>query len=241
MLVQTKAIVLSTVKYQDKGLIVKCFTQISGVKSYFIRNAFAKGKGAFNNAYFRPLTLLEVEAQHKNKGGLEYLKELKLAHPYQTVFADFYKSSMGIFIAEMLNQLLREEEANEALFEYLETALLWFDHQEFAANFHLIVLLGITKYLGFYPDFSNAEAAFFDPVAGSFTPAFESDCFEAEETQLFKRLLAHGFQSNQRVFNVKERNILLELMLRYYDRHISGFRHPKSLTVLREIFTDISG
>lgn len=239
MLIKTKAVVLSAVKYQEKSLIVKCFTQFSGVKSYYIRNAFSKGKGAQNNAYFRPLTLLEIEAQHKNKGGLEYLKELKLAHPYQTIYSDFYKNSMGIFIAEMLHNLIKEEEPNEPLFEYLETALLWFDHQEEAANFHLIVLLGITKYLGFYPDFSESEEAFFDPLAGNFTAFFEKNCFEAEETQLFKRLLTHGFQSNQQIFSARERNALLELLLRYYNLHISGFRNPKSLSVLREIFLDI--
>ncbi|WP_430614776.1 DNA repair protein RecO [Flavobacterium sp. JP2137] len=238
MLIHTKAVVLSAVKYQEKSLIVKCFTQASGVKSYYIRNAYARGKGAQNNAYFRPLTLLEIEAQHKNKGGLEYIKELKLAHPYQTIYGDFYKNSMATFVSEMLHHTIKEEEPNEPLFEYLEAALLWFDHQEEASNFHLITLLGITKYLGFYPDYSEAEAPFFNPVAGNFTHFQDRDCFEAADTQLFKRLLQHGFLSDQRVFSGRERNNLLNLLLRYYNLHISGFRNPNSLTVLKEIFSD---
>lgn len=239
MLIKTRAVVLSVVKYQEKSLIVTCFTQLSGVKSYYIRNAFSKGKGAQNNAYFRPLTLLEVEAQHKNKGGLEYIKELKLAHPYQTIYNDFYKNSMGTFVSEMLYNLIKEQEPNEPLFEYLETALLWFDHQEEASNFHLIVLLGVTKYLGFYPDSADIELPYFNPVAGHFNALFERGSFESEETHLFKRLLEHNFQSDQKIFNGKERNELLGLLLRYYELHISGFRKPKSLAVLKEIFADL--
>jgi DNA repair protein RecO (recombination protein O) len=41
MQVKTKAIVISSIKYQEKSLIVKCFTLSHGLKSYFVRNAFA--------------------------------------------------------------------------------------------------------------------------------------------------------------------------------------------------------
>ena len=40
MHIKTKAIVISTVKFQEKSLIIKCFTQSNGVKSYFVNNAF---------------------------------------------------------------------------------------------------------------------------------------------------------------------------------------------------------
>ena len=72
MLVKTKAIVISTLKYQEKSLIVKCFTQSDGLKSYFVRNAFSSGKTSQKIAYFQPLTILESEATHKNKGTLEH-------------------------------------------------------------------------------------------------------------------------------------------------------------------------
>ena len=41
MLVKTKAIVISSLKYQEKSLIVKCLTQSDGLKSYFVPNAFS--------------------------------------------------------------------------------------------------------------------------------------------------------------------------------------------------------
>ena len=38
MQIKTKAIVISALKYQEKSLIVKCFTLSDGIKSYFIDN-----------------------------------------------------------------------------------------------------------------------------------------------------------------------------------------------------------
>ena len=83
MLIKTKAIVISSLKYQEKSLIVKCLTQSDGLKTYFVSNAFATKKSSrdFGKkiAYFQPLSILEIEASHKNKGTLEHIKEIKLA------------------------------------------------------------------------------------------------------------------------------------------------------------------
>jgi hypothetical protein len=42
-------------------------------------------------AYFQPLTILEIEAVHKNKGTLEHFKEIKISSPFQTIHSDIYK------------------------------------------------------------------------------------------------------------------------------------------------------
>ena len=80
MLIKTKAIVISSIKFQEKSSIVKCFTQSDGLKSYFVQSAYSGKKSNQKIAYFQPLTILEIEANHKNKGTLEHFKEIKLAH-----------------------------------------------------------------------------------------------------------------------------------------------------------------
>src|SRR6478735_2606671 len=99
MQIKTRAIVLSALKYQEKSLIVKCFTLSDGLKSYFVRDAFSGRKTSQKNAYFQPLTLLEIEAQHKNKGSLEHFKEVKIAFPFATVHADISKSTSALFLS----------------------------------------------------------------------------------------------------------------------------------------------
>ena len=76
MVVKTRAIVISSIKYQEKSLIVKCFTLSDGLKSYFVRDAFSSRKSNQKIAYFQPFSLLEIEAVHKNKGTLENFKEI---------------------------------------------------------------------------------------------------------------------------------------------------------------------
>ena len=236
MLVKTKAIVISALKYQEKSLIVKCFTLSGGLKSYFVPNAFSAKKSNQKIAYFQPLTLLEVEANHKNKGTLEYFKEIRLASAYQSLNTDIVKSTIAIFLSEMLHHCIREEEKNENLFEFLETSLLWLDTHDEVANFHLILLLEITKFLGFYPDVSDLNLPFFEMTEGVFVSLNAISCLSDEETNLFKRLIGLKFDSDQKVFTGNDRQQLLKILLDYFTFHLDGFKKPKSLEVLKEVF-----
>lgn len=237
MLVKTKAIVLSSLRYQDKSLIVKCFTESDGLKSYYVRDAFTSKKSGQKTVYFRPLNILEIEASHKNKGTLEYFKEVKLAHPYFSISTDIVKTTIAIFISEMLHYSIKEEEKNENLYYFLETALLWLDSHDEVANFHLILLLEITKFLGFYPDSSQNSHAFFEMTEGIFVPFASISCLNGEESDLLKRLIPLKLDNNSRAFHVSERQQLLKILLDYYAFHLDGFKRPKSLEVLKEIFS----
>ncbi|MDI9309782.1 MAG: DNA repair protein RecO [Limnohabitans sp.] len=236
MLVKTKAIVLSAIRYQEKSLIVKCFTFSEGLKSYFVPSAFSTKKSNQRIAYFQPLTLLEIEANHKNKGTLEYFKEIKIDYPFRTVYSSIYKSTIVLFLSEVLHHSIYEEK-NEALFEFLESALIWLDNHEEVANFHLILLLELSKFFGFYPDASNNDLPFFDIVEGCFEKLHGLNSISENETFLFKKLLQVKFDSNQKIFSSNDRQILLKILLDYYTIHLQGFKKPKSLDVFREIFS----
>lgn len=237
MQVKTKAIVISSIKFQEKSLIVKCFTQSHGLKSYFVRDAFSGRKSNQKIAYFQPLTILEIEAVHKNKGTLENFKEIKISTPFQSIHSDIYKSTIVMFISEILYHSIQEEEKNESLFSFLETALLWLDHHDEIANFHLILLLETTKYLGFYPDISDLEMPFFEMTEGVFTPFHAISSLTGHETNLFRKLISLKFDNDQKTFHVIERQIVLKILIDYYSFHLDGFKKPKSLEVLKEVFS----
>lgn len=237
MQIKTKAIVISSIKYQEKSLIVKCFTLSDGLKSYFVRDAFSSRKSNQKIAYFQPLTILEIEAVHKNKGTLENFKEIKIAVPFQSIHTDIIKSTMVMFLSEMLHYSIQEEEKNESLFVFLETALTWLDHHDEISNFHLILLLEITKYLGFYPDVSEIDLPYFEMNDGVFTLFHGLSALTEHETNLFKKLIDLKFDNAHKVFNVTERQILLKILIDYYSFHLDGFKRPKSLDVLKEIFS----
>ena len=237
MQVKTRAIVLSSLKSQEKSLIVKCFTQSHGLKSYFVRDAFSSRKSNQKIAYFQPMTVLDIEAVHKNKGTLESFKEIKIASPFHSIHSDIYKSTIVMFISEILHHSIHEEEKNEHLFTFLETALEWLDNHDEVANFHLILMLEATKYLGFYPDISDMDMPFFEMTEGVFTPFHAISSLTEHETNLFKKLVDLKFDNDQKVFHVIERQIILKILIDYYSFHLDGFKKPKSLDVLKEVFS----
>lgn len=237
MLIKTKAIVLSALKYQEKSLIVKCFTESDGLKSYFVPSAYSNKKANQKIAYFQPLTIIEIEANHKNKGTLEHFKEIRLAQNYYSINTDIVKSTIVIFLSEILHHAIKEEEKNQSLFSFLETALLWLDNHDETTNFHLILMMEITKYLGFYPEVTDFNSPYFDSKEGYFTPFQSMSALNEHETNLFKKLLNLKFDSDQKIFTGIERQILLKILLDFYTLHLDGFKKPKSLEVLKEVFS----
>jgi DNA repair protein RecO (recombination protein O) len=236
MLVKTKAVVLSVLKYQEKSLIVKCFTQSEGLKSYFIQSVFSSKKSNQKIAYFQPLNLLEIEANHKSKSALNYLKEVKCVVTYTTINTDIFKSTIVIFLSEVLHHSIREEEKNENLYNFLETALIWLDNHDQIANFHLILLLEVTKFLGFYPDDSEMDLPFFDLLEGNFSSLYSLNAINENEATLLKKLIQLKWDSDQKIFTASDRHLLLKILLDYYTIHLEGFKKPKSLEVLKEVF-----
>jgi DNA repair protein RecO (recombination protein O) len=237
MQVKTRAIVISTLKFQEKSLIVKCFTLSDGLKSYFVRDAFSSKKSNQKIAYFQPLTILEIEAVHKNKGTLENFKEIKIAEPFHSIYSSISKSTIVMFISEVLHHSIHEEEKNENLFTFLETALNWLDDHSEIANFHLILLLEITKYLGFYPDVSDVDQKYFELNEGRFSSFQAISSISEHETNLFKKLINLRFENDQKTFHVIERQLLLKILIDYFSIHLDGFKKPKSLEVLKEVFS----
>jgi DNA repair protein RecO (recombination protein O) len=238
--ITTKAIVLSALKYSESSLIVKCYTEKLGVKTYLIRGVLKKKKGNLKVAYFQVLTQLTLEANHKEKSNLHSLKEVHISYPYKSIHTDIVKQSIVLFLSEILSSSIQEEEENAVLFEYLETAFLWLDTHDKIANFHLLFLLNFTKFLGFYPDLSEQNSSnSFNLSEGGFANAItDKNCIVNKNLTLFKTLLGINFDDIENVlFSKQERQTLLQIIIRYFELHLDGFRKPKSLTILETVFS----
>ncbi|MDN3620912.1 MULTISPECIES: DNA repair protein RecO [Polaribacter] len=237
--VTTKAIVLSALKFGDSSLIVKCFTEEEGVKSYLIRGILKAKKGGLKAAYFQPLTQLTIVASHNNKGTLNSIKEVQVSYPYQTIYRDIVKQSVVLFLSEVLSYAIKEEEKNEGLYEYLESGLIWLDLHDKIANFHLLFLLNLTRFLGFYPDLSDADKLGFDLSEGVFSDlTSQKNLISGNYYYQFKKLLGITFDEIENVsFGKQERQIVLKIIIQYFELHLDGFRKPKSLQILETVFS----
>ena len=163
MLTKTQAIVLHSLKYGETRLIVDMFTRSQGRQS-FIVSIPKSVKGKIKKQLFQPLTLLEIEYDLRPKLQLQKLSDVRLASPFSSIPFDPNKLSISLFIAEFLYYALRSEQRNEPLFDYIVNSIQWLDAQTNRfANFHLVFLMRLSRFLGFYPNLDHYQAGdYFD-------------------------------------------------------------------------------
>ncbi len=238
MVESTKAIVINTIKYGDTSLIVTCYTEIRGIKTYMLKGVLKSKKSKIKAAYFQPLTILNLIASHNSKGNLNTLKEVEVAYFYNSLYTNIKKQAITLFLAEILYFSLKEEEKNSILFQYLETAFMWLDTHEDVANFHLLFLLNLTKFLGFYPKLVNESYLYFDLMEGAFTNKKTNTTISGEKLNQFKKILGINFDVIHKVnFSASNRQEVLMILIQYFQLHLEGFKKPKSLNVLKSIFS----
>ncbi|MCB4807413.1 DNA repair protein RecO [Tamlana sp. 62-3] len=239
MLITTNAIVLSKLRYKDNDLIVTCYTEEKGVLSFLLRGVLKSKKGGSKVAYYQLLSQIQMVVNYKAKSSLHSVKETKPIHIYSSLHTNVVKSAIVMFLAEVLANTLKEEEQNKTLYSYLENTLLWLDSQQTFANFHLLFLLNLTKYLGFYPDVSLLKYPYFNLYEGEFQlEASNKYCISGENLELLKTLLGINFEALSSVkISAKQRQQFLNTILLYFELHLGTFKKPKSLQIFNQVFS----
>ncbi len=191
-----------------------------GVQSYIVNGVRSKSLKS-KIALYQPLTLLDLIVYYKENANIKRIKEIKCLHPYQTVTSDVRKSSMAMFIVEILNKTVKEETHAQDLCDFLINSMIILDTQpDRSENFHLIFLLKLSRYLGFGAQYVH------EILGGRFTD-------EANE-KIIEQLLLANYTDFIVMTNVQRREIL-ELLVKYYTDHIETIGELKSLAVLREV------
>lgn len=220
MLHKTRGIVFRFTKYGDTSIIVTIFTELFGLQTYIVngvRSKSAKGKIAL----FQPLTLLDLVVYYKENASIKRIKELKCVHPYQSVQSDVRKSAIAMFINELLNKTVKEENHAQELFEFLFQSLIFLDDQKVNfENFHLMLMIKLSRFLGFGAHHSV------EVLTGRLTGK--------EEEVLLKKLIECKYE-DQIVMTNDQRRILLEIIIRFYAEHIDSLGEIRSVQVLREV------
>ena len=240
MLTKTQAIVLHSLKYGETRMIVDMFTKTNGRLSFMVnipKTPHAKVK----KQLFQPLTLLEAEIDVRPKVQLQKLRDVRLATPFTTIPFHPHKLAITLFIAEFLYYALRSEQRNEPLFDYITNSIQWLDSQsDRFANFHLVFLMRLSRFLGFYPNLDNYEAGdCFDLRESVFcaTPPLHRDVLQPGEANKLHLMMRMDFPT-MHLFRLShhERDRLLEVAIVYYRLHLPNFPELKSLAVLQQLF-----
>ena len=238
MLHKTRGIVIHTIKYSETSVIAKIYTEKFGLRSYIIRGVRSK-KSKTRLSQLQHLSLLNLVVYEKGNDGLQNLRETEVAYQFTSIPFQIIKGSMILFLNEVLYKSLHEEESNPGLFNFLFDAVIQFDHmQRSFQDFHLMFLIRLSKYLGFYPlNNYTTHNRYFDLQEGNFTSQkpFHVNYMGPVIATKLNQVLMSGQLEKRICENSNDRNLFLEKVLDFYRLHIPGFGEIKSHKVLHEV------
>lgn len=227
MLHKTKGIVINFIPYRETSIIAKIYTEEFGIQTY-IENGVRSSRGKNRMALFQPATLLDLVVYMNPKKSIQRISEIKCSNPYETLPYDILKSSIALFIVEILHKTLSEEDGNKPLFNFLWHTLIDLDGVNTGfENIHLQFLINFAFYLGFAPQTAKE-------IASQFRESGILIELSVENRQRLDQLIRGDDPAEVKVAR-NQRNELLNTLLDFYRLHVENLSEIKSLTVLREV------
>jgi DNA repair protein RecO (recombination protein O) len=224
---KNKGLVISFLRYRETSIIVRIFTREFGLKSYIVNGVRSKGPKS-KMAFYQPLTLLDLVVYDKEGAGLNRVSEVKLAKAYERIPFDFQRSSIAMFMGEILGKSIYEGYQNESFYDFIEYSLGLLDEDSvILVHFPLVFLWESSKYLGFAP---NDAASFFEELSDE---AYHPGQVK-EEMDYLDGLIEDSFSCTQKVHS-SYRKKLLDHFLMYYSKHLESSHEWKSVKVLRQL------
>ncbi len=227
-MISAKGFLLSYLKYGDNDAILHCFTQENGYETFFMRGLYARTNK--KKAYLQPLNELSLYFSKNKSGSIKNISKFDLVSK-RDKDNDVKINTIIFFIADFLNQVLRNEGRNDNIYTEIEALL----HELKSENHqcHLIFLFKVLKNNGIHP--LNNEYSYLNPESGHFEPKESHQIFDETVSRIWKELsLAENPYSI--TISAKFRRNFLESLLVYYHYHFTDFRKPQSLEILQEIF-----
>jgi DNA repair protein RecO (recombination protein O) len=240
MLYKSRAISLHTIRFGDTSLIVHLYTEKYGRQAFILKGIKSKKSSLRTNLFF-PLNILNIEAYYRPNQKLQRMKEVVNQPVYNSLHFHPVKSAISFFLAEILYKILQAEQSNTPLFEFLYQSFLFFDCQENEfSNFHLIFLIQLLKYEGFFPeDNYSVVNNSFNIYSGNFHPYSHSndrDMNEINSRKFMELLHCDYLNMSSLALSSEDRMYFLTKIVEYYQIHFHGLGQIKSLPVLHELF-----
>ncbi len=239
-----RGIVLHTIKYGESSMIAHVLTDTAGRQSYIVRGVRSqRGRGS-KAALFQPLFTVEFEAEEPKRGksDLHYFKEVKSAHVLSRTPFDIKRSTISLFIAEMLYRLVQESEVNLDLFDFAWQAVEELDRIDdgiAVANFHLWFMANLSRELGYTPTGEYSAGKWLNIGDGIYTdikPVI-GQYLTPKVSEIFAKLIGLDVDRLAEIELGRESRVeVLEGLVSYYGYHLGAVHNIQSIKILQELF-----
>ncbi|RNL51434.1 DNA repair protein RecO [Pedobacter jejuensis] len=236
MLHKVRGIVLKTTNYSESSVIVQVLTDKFGMQSYLI-NGVKKPKAKVKMNMLQSLHLLDMVVYHKVNTDIQRVSEVRQTPVFKSIPYDVIKTSIVIFLNEVLYKSIRQQSADESLFDYIFNSVAWFDESEdLNPNFHLSFLLKLTRFLGFSPnEIRRTDQIYFDLQEGEYVSRvpIHAQYLHLEDALIFVSLFNTPLEKIADIkMTNKQRRFLLDKILVFYTLHTASFGEVQSHKIL---------
>ncbi len=237
---KARGIVLHTMRYGENSMVVFMLTDVLGRQNYMVQGVKG-GKSRGNKAaMLQPMFLLELEGYESSKMQMHRMRDVRAAVPLASIPYDVRKSTISLFMAEVLYRLVKEAEANSPLFSFVWESVAALDSMgEGVANFHLWFLVMLSSHLGFYPGNEYIPDSWFDIQNGHFTPIMPSHrmMMDREDSAVLAAIMeTRPAALGDLKLSRERRSSFLSAMLMYFGYHLDTINHVRSVQILRDVF-----
>ncbi len=237
-----RAIVLRSVRHNDKRLVVTVYSRELGRLAFLVPDA-ATAAGARRRAMLSPLSLVECVADVRAGSDLHRMRDLRLATPLPDLHFNPAKSAIAMLIADILATALREPQPDPLLYDYIESVVIRLElAQKGIANYHICFLIGLQQFLGIAPDLSEYRPGLhLDLGEGMLTTIIDAwdspHLLTADETAAAATLGRMNWRNLWLYrLNREQRNAILDKLIEYYTLHEIPLSQLKTLDTLRQLF-----
>ncbi len=222
----TEAIVIRATRYTSNSFVVKAFSKEHGIINFMLRSSGKNKRSAFKEQ----LSILELSFAKPLSDSVASPSQIKLHLPYTGLALSPIKRTVALFISEVLDQCIKQESADLACYDYVKSELLSLDSTNDFNDFHVRFMAGLMSHLGIRPNITKETYLDLQEGKGRDHLPLHELYLNEVETKAFVCAM------NQKKSELPIRK-QLDNMLFYYKIHVGGFKDPKSLDVLREVFS----
>ena len=235
-----RGVVLHTLKYGDSSMVVYLLTDTGGRRSYMVQGVRSRNGRGSKLALFQPMFPVEFEGLESSRQQMHRFKEVQGGFVLQSLPFDVRKSTMALFMAEVLYRLVKESEPDSQLFDFVWESIGALDSmEEGVANFHLWFLVNLSRFLGFYPGNEYMPGAWFDACEGSYTVQKppHATVMTPENARLMNDFVECDVRCLAEIgLNRTQRVEFLNAVLVYFGYHLDAISAVQSVRILREVF-----
>ncbi|HWY98105.1 MAG TPA: DNA repair protein RecO [Bacteroidia bacterium] len=235
----TEAVVLQLYPYKDNNAVVKLYSKDMGFISCWAASIHKK-KSKTKANLLQPLSIIKAEVSTKGSDNLVQLKEIEISVHTPGIVLNIEKSTIAMFLAELLLKSLKESSSDNSLYEFIKEAILLLDKtKERCINFHVLFIIRLSDYFGLLPKGNySVSTSYYNLQDGIYqaTAPLHPHFLNPVESEWLSRLSSQSLEKfHEVVIPSSSRKLLLRGLLEYFELHLA-MSPLKSHLILEEVF-----